>query len=93
MVSRYTCGFRKVKAATTDKVGKRLFKVDASILIVLLDLSTDFNRNNPYPTSQIADKPKRIFEFWLMKLFKKNDMPRTPMIISKASERAQNKAM
>ena len=70
IVSRYTCGFKKVKAATTDIVGKRLFKVDASILIVLLDLSKDFNRNNPYPASQIADRPKRVFKCWLIKLYK-----------------------
>ena len=93
MVSRYTCGFKKVKTVATDIVGKRPFKVDASISIVLLDLIADFNLNNPYPVSQTEDKPKRIFKFWLMKLFKKNDIPATPMQISRASESAQNKAM
>ena len=41
----------------------------------------------------MADKPKRIFKLWLIKLFKKNDMPATPIQISRASESAQNKAI
>ena len=92
-MSRYTCGFKKVKTVATDIVGKRPFKVDASISIVLLDLSEEFNLKNPYPVSQTADKPKRIFEYWVIKLFKKNDIPATPMQISRASESAQNKAI
>jgi len=46
-VSRYTCGFKKVKTAATEIVGKRPFKVEASISIVSLDLSAELNLINP----------------------------------------------
>jgi len=92
IVSRYTWGFKKVKIATSDIVGKRPLDSDISTSIVLLDLNAENNRIIPYPESQIADKTKRIEEYWLMKLFKKNDIPTTPILISRASETAQNKA-
>ena len=41
MVSRYTCGFVKVKIAAMDIVEKRLFDIGTSISIVLLDLNAD----------------------------------------------------
>ena len=43
MVSRYTCGFKKVKIAAIDIVGKKPFKVEVSISIALLDLNAAFN--------------------------------------------------
>ena len=62
MVSRYTCGLAKVKIVRIDKVDKRLFELDASISIALLDLNTAFILRIPYPASQSAEKPKRKFD-------------------------------
>ena len=47
MVSRYTCGFKKVKIAATEIVGKRPFDVETSISIALLDRTADLNLINP----------------------------------------------
>ena len=92
MVSRYTCGFAKVKIAAIEIVGIRPFDFDASISIIVSALKTAISLRMPYPDNQRAEKPKRIPDIWLMTLLKKNDIPATPILINKASESAQNKA-
>ena len=92
MVSRYTCGFAKVKIAAIEIVGIRPFDFDASISIVVSALKTAVNLRIPYPDNQRAEKPKRVLDIWLMILFKKNDIPATPILMSNASASAQNKA-
>ena len=77
---------------TIDKVGRRPFNLEVSILIEILELKVDLNLITPQPKSQIAERPNRIFEQLLMKFFKKNDIPTTPIVIRTASESAQNKA-
>ena len=75
-----------------DKVGKSSFDVDISILRAISDLKTALSLISPYPESQIAEKPKRSFEYFRMKLSKNKEIPGIPMLIKNASENAQNKA-
>ena len=82
-MSRYTCGFAKVKMAAIDIVGKSPFDFDATISIFALLLKAAFNLRIPYPNSQRAEKLKSQLDCWLMKLFKKNDIPVTPTVINK----------
>ena len=62
MVSRYTCGFAKVKIAAIDIVGIRPFDFDASISTIVSVLKTAFNLRIPYTDNQRAEIPKRIFD-------------------------------
>ena len=47
MVSRYTCGFAKVKIAAIEIVGIRPFDLDESISIVVSALKAAFNLRTP----------------------------------------------
>ncbi len=47
MVSRYTCGFAKVKIAAIDKVGIRPSDFDDSMSTIMSALKTDFNLRTP----------------------------------------------
>ena len=62
IVSRYTCGFAKVKMKRAVSVGKSPFAVVVSISIAEFDLKTLISRIMPYHESQIDETPKRIFE-------------------------------
>ena len=90
MVSRYTCGLAKVNIAAIDKVDMRPSDFDDSISIIMSALKAAFNLRIPYPVNQIAEKPKRKFDIWLMIFFRKNDIPAIPILINRASESAQN---
>ena len=47
MVSRYTCGFAKVKIAAIDKVGISPSDFDDSISTIMSALKTAFNLRTP----------------------------------------------
>ena len=80
---------RKFKKISYKKIS---FDKDVSISRVVSDLNAAINLRIPYPESQIAEKPKSIFDVSLTRLFKKNEIPVTPRLINRVSETAQNRA-